>query len=93
MAAAVGPRQVEMSEAPSLDRSASQQFRRRSRKYLIPLPCIPAVLSHVQAHVPLASLFGYIGSLRALSSGRASFAMQSDHYAAAPAAAVVEMAG
>ncbi|MES2009212.1 elongation factor G [Cupriavidus basilensis] len=47
----------------------------------------------VQAHVPLASLFGYIGSLRALSSGRASFAMQFDHYAAAPAAAVVEMAG
>lgn len=47
----------------------------------------------VQAHVPLASLFGYIGSLRALTSGRASFAMQLDHYAAAPAAAVVEMAG
>lgn len=47
----------------------------------------------VQAHVPLASMFGYIGSLRALTSGRASFGMQFDHYAAAPAAAVVEMAG
>ncbi|MGT2491151.1 hypothetical protein ACU4GD_13085 [Cupriavidus basilensis] len=31
----------------------------------------------VEAHVPLAGMFGYIGSLRALTSGRASFAMRS----------------
>lgn len=35
----------------------------------------------IEAHVPLAQMFGYIGNLRALSSGRASFTMQFDHYA------------
>jgi len=44
----------------------------------------------VDAHVPLARMFGYIGNLRALSSGRAQYAMQFDHYAVVPAG---EMAG
>lgn len=44
----------------------------------------------VEAHVPLARMFGYIGNLRALSSGRAQYAMQFDHYAVVPAG---EMAG
>lgn len=39
----------------------------------------------VEAHVPLKEMFGYIGSLRALSSGRAQYTMQFDHYAVAPA--------
>jgi elongation factor G len=34
----------------------------------------------VDAHVPLKEMFGYIGSLRALSSGRAQYSMQLDHY-------------
>jgi len=38
----------------------------------------------VDAHVPLAEMFGYIGTLRALSSGRAQYSMQFDHYAVAP---------
>lgn len=38
----------------------------------------------IEAHVPLREMFGYIGSLRALTSGRASFTMQFDHYAQAP---------
>ena len=38
----------------------------------------------VNAQVPLAEMFGYIGSLRALSSGRASFSMQLDGYQLAP---------
>lgn len=38
------------------------------------------------AHVPLQQMFGYIGSLRALSSGRAQYSMQFDHYAAVVAA-------
>ena len=42
----------------------------------------------VQARVPLAEMFGYIGSLRALSSGRAQYSMQFDHYAVAPARAI-----
>ncbi len=44
----------------------------------------------VEAQVPLAQMFGYIGTLRALSSGRAQYAMRFDHYAVAPAS---EMAG
>lgn len=38
----------------------------------------------VEAHVPLKEMFGYIGSLRALSSGRAQYTMQLDHYEVAP---------
>ena len=40
----------------------------------------------IEAHVPLKEMFGYIGSLRALSSGRAQYTMQFDHYAPAPLA-------
>jgi elongation factor G len=40
----------------------------------------------IHALVPLQNLFGYIGSLRALTSGRASYSMQFDHYAQAPMA-------
>lgn len=39
----------------------------------------------IDAHVPLKEMFGYIGNLRALSSGRAQYTMQFDHYAVAPA--------
>ncbi len=45
----------------------------------------------LQALVPLKSMFGYIGQLRALTSGRASFSMQFDHYAVAPASTVDEV--
>jgi len=38
----------------------------------------------IDAHVPLKEMFGYIGSLRALSSGRAQYSMQLDHYGVAP---------
>jgi len=39
----------------------------------------------VEAEVPLKEMFGYIGSLRALSSGRAQYSMQLDHYGVVPA--------
>jgi len=39
----------------------------------------------IDAHVPLKEMFGYIGSLRALSSGRAQYSMQLDHYEVVPA--------
>ncbi len=45
----------------------------------------------LQAHVPLKSMFGYIGHLRALSSGRAQYSMQFDHYAVAPPSVVEEV--
>jgi elongation factor G len=38
----------------------------------------------VTAHVPLERMFGYIGHLRAISSGRAQFTMQLSRYAKAP---------
>ena len=41
----------------------------------------------VDAEVPLKEMFGYIGHLRALSSGRAQFSLQLQHYDAAPAGA------
>lgn len=40
----------------------------------------PGNAAVVRAHVPLAALFGYIGQLRALTAGRASFTMAFDHY-------------
>jgi elongation factor G len=39
----------------------------------------------IESQVPLKEMFGYIGSLRALSSGRAQYSMQFDHYEVAPA--------
>ena len=43
----------------------------------------------IHAMVPLHNLFGYIGNLRALTSGRASYSMQFDHYARAPVGVAV----
>ncbi len=39
----------------------------------------------IRAYVPLAEMFGYVTQLRTLSSGRAYFTMQFDHYAPTPA--------
>ncbi len=38
----------------------------------------------INAFVPLANMFGYINTLRSMSSGRANFTMQFDHYEAVP---------
>jgi elongation factor G len=38
----------------------------------------------ISAMVPLANMFGYINTLRSMSSGRAQFTMQFDHYEAVP---------
>ncbi len=38
----------------------------------------------VSAFVPLASMFGYINTLRSMSQGRASYTMQFDHYDPVP---------
>ena len=48
--------------------------------------------SVVDAQVPLKEMFGYIGHLRAMTSGRAQYTMQLDHYDVAPASARAEMA-
>ena len=38
----------------------------------------------IDAFVPLANMFGYINTLRSMSSGRAQFSMQFDHYEGVP---------
>jgi len=38
----------------------------------------------ISAFVPLANMFGYINNLRSMSSGRAQFTMQFDHYEPVP---------
>ena len=39
----------------------------------------------IKADVPLSEMFGYIGSLRTMTSGRGQFSMEFSHYAACPA--------
>jgi elongation factor G len=38
----------------------------------------------VRAHVPLAEMFGYVNDLRSMTSGRASYSMEFDHYDPVP---------
>jgi elongation factor G len=38
----------------------------------------------ITAEVPLATMFGYVNSLRSMTQGRATYTMQFSHYAAAP---------
>ncbi len=40
--------------------------------------------TRVKAHVPLSEMFGYIGDLRTMTSGRGQFSMEFEHYAACP---------
>lgn len=47
----------------------------------------------LHASVPLAQMFGYVGSLRALSSGRAQFSMQFEQYAEVPAQIAAQLIG
>ncbi|OEE32854.1 elongation factor G [Vibrio ordalii] len=39
----------------------------------------------IKANVPLSEMFGYIGHLRTMTSGRGQFSMEFSHYAACPA--------
>ena len=38
----------------------------------------------IKADVPLAEMFGYISTLRTMTSGRGQFSMEFSHYAACP---------
>ncbi len=40
--------------------------------------------AHIKAEVPLGEMFGYIGDLRTMTSGRGQFSMEFDHYAPCP---------
>ena len=39
---------------------------------------------HIKAEAPLSEMFGYIGSLRTMTSGRGQFSMEFSHYAPCP---------
>ncbi len=45
----------------------------------------------INAMVPLASMFGYVNSLRSMSQGRAQYTMQFDHYEPVPTAVAQEI--
>ncbi|MFV2171508.1 elongation factor G [Actinomadura sp. LOL_016] len=45
----------------------------------------------VQARVPLSEMFGYVGDLRGMTSGRAVFAMEFDSYAEVPEAIAADV--
>ena len=45
----------------------------------------------VRAMVPLATMFGYVNSLRSLSQGRAQYSMFFDHYEPVPQMVVEEV--
>lgn len=45
----------------------------------------------LEANVPLAEMFGYIGDLRAMTSGRASFTMEFNYYSIVPEEIAVEV--
>ena len=40
----------------------------------------------IRAMVPLATMFGYVNTLRSLTQGRAQFTMEFDHYDQVPSA-------
>ena len=45
----------------------------------------------VNSHVPLSEMFGYATDLRSQSQGRATYTMEFDHYAEAPASVAEEI--
>jgi elongation factor G len=47
----------------------------------------------VNAFVPLAETFQYATTLRSLTTGRASFSMELDHYAKVPVHIATEISG
>lgn len=47
----------------------------------------------IKCQIPLAEMFGYATSLRSATQGRASYAMEFDHYSEAPAEVLAEKTG
>jgi elongation factor G len=45
----------------------------------------------VNAHVPLAEMFGYATDLRSQTQGRATYTMEFDHYSEAPSSVAEEI--
>lgn len=45
----------------------------------------------IEAHVPLAQMFGYATDLRSMTQGRASYTMEFDHYEEVPSNIAAEI--
>jgi elongation factor G len=45
----------------------------------------------IRGQAPLGKMFGYVGSLRSMTQGRATYTMQFDHYEPVPAAVAAEI--
>ncbi len=45
----------------------------------------------ITADVPLANMFGYVGTLRSMTQGRAAYSMEFHHYAPVPTALAEEL--
>jgi elongation factor G len=45
----------------------------------------------VRGYVPLANMFGYATDLRSMTSGRAAYSMEFDHYQEVPASIAKEL--
>ena len=56
----------------------------RRRGMVLGMEDVPAGKA-VRAQVPLSEMFGYVGDLRTMSSGRANYTMQFDSYQQMPA--------
>ena len=48
-------------------------------------------VEHIEAEVPLATMFGYVSDLRTLTQGRAQFTMHFERYEAVPFAIAEEI--
>jgi elongation factor G len=52
-----------------------------------------AAAQALRAEVPLATMFGYVNSLRSMTQGRATYTMQFSHYAQVPEAVAGAITG
>ena len=61
-------------------------LRRQTPSSIIEVPILASFPGGVRVKVeaPLSAMFGYIGDLRTMTSGRGQFSMEFSHYAACP---------
>ena len=69
--------------SPHVNKKAREQFEVMSYKRLIDI--YSSSSKTIKADVPLSEMFGYVTTLRTLSSGRATSTMEFSHYAETPA--------
>ena len=77
-------------EAPS-EFQGSISGHLSSKRGLITSSEIQAGVSVLRAEVPLATMFGYVNTLRSMSQGRAQYTMHFDHYEPVPQAVAEEV--